>query len=57
MIIRDATYEVRGIFDMAIMTEEEKFVVGKCVMCGGKLERAALGYICNQCRDGMRTKK
>ncbi|MBI4018080.1 MAG: hypothetical protein HY368_00550 [Candidatus Aenigmarchaeota archaeon] len=42
---------------MALGSLEDKPVPGKCAMCGGKLERAALGYICNQCRDSMRIKK
>lgn len=42
---------------MGILSLEDKPVAGKCAMCGGKMERAALGYICNACRDGMRQKK
>lgn len=41
---------------MGILSIDDKLIAGRCAMCGGKLERAALGYICNGCRDSMRKK-
>lgn len=42
---------------MGLVSVDEKVILGRCAMCGGKLERANLGYLCNTCRDGMRQKK
>lgn len=42
---------------MALLAAEEKPASGKCVMCGGKMERGNLGFICNTCKDNIRQKK
>ena len=50
-------HDILKLITMALLAAEERSASGKCAMCGGKLERANIGFICNACKDSIRQKK